>query len=123
MKKQFVFLIFWLSSPGFAAVLLKKEVECAGRKFAPSVTIEEGMWADITQDEILLRITAKGNGDETVKIRTELARLQGTQIEILGTPSITTKWNSAAEVEMKDDDGNLTYRLRIIPSIQVPAAN
>lgn len=106
--------------PAIAAVQLKVEFQCGEKTVSPSVTLEEGAWADISQDDLLIRLTAKGHGDNAVRVKTEIARLQGTEIELLGNPAFVTKWDEAAEIEMKEEDGTLRYRLKVTPSLLLP---
>ena len=99
------------------SLTLHTELECLGKKVAPVITVPEGTWAEIAQDDLHLRLWARGTADDGVKIKTEIARVAGTEIEILGTPSVMTKWGSPAQVEVMKEDGSLVYRLKVTPSL------
>lgn len=113
--RPLIWLASLVSSSAFS-LTLQSELECLGKRVAPIVSIAEGEWAEIAQDELHLRLSARGTADDGVRIKTEIARFDGTEIEVLGTPSFATTWGSPAQVEVMKDDGTLVYRLKVTPT-------
>ena len=113
---RYLLLGLFLTSPLFAAIHLKTELDTGKKQYSPSVTVNDGAWADLQQDDVLLRVSAEPVDEDAVKIRTEIARLKGTEITLLGKPALITKWNEAAEIQVEEEDGSLRYRLRITPT-------
>lgn len=118
--RKIIYSLFFLATPLSAEVTLKTEIQYGEKSYSPAVSLKEGEWADLSQDDILLRLNAKGHGDTAVRIKTELARIQGTEIEMIGNPALITKWEEPAEIEVKEEDGTLRYRLKVTPSLAMP---
>lgn len=117
MKKSLITLVLFLTSQSYGAALhLKMEMEIEQEKFNPSVTVNEDEWIDLEQGEFTLRLKATKVQADAVKIRAEIARIEGTSIDLIARPTLLTPFDSPAEITVADDSGHQRLRFKVTPS-------
>ena len=105
------------SVSAFASITLRTDIELAGGvKASPVVRMKEAMPATITQDQVTLKVVATGEGKDAVKVVAEVFKRDKGTDQFVGKATLIAPWEQPTEVSIKEDDGRLKYRIRVIPS-------
>ena len=113
---KFILLLFCL--PVLADYAIDSDLELVGdgtRHFhlvLREVDIRSGRWAEISSNDVTLKVNLFQPSPSKYAITTEIVKKE----VVLGKPIIVTKLGRTEEVEEKNEDGSLKFRLKVTPT-------
>jgi hypothetical protein len=103
------------SANAFAAIKISATVEKDGNVSSPTMVVEDGEWASIIEDDLILRVMATSKGD-LVTLNAEVFEESAGTIKLLSKSTLSVGWDNPAMASW-GSNGIEKLKVRLIPSL------